>query len=81
MDMESIVSVVLCCDYKMKSRKLRMSLLDMAGPHLIKFGIESKFSCEKTSTQRFKHNIVQVLRDMRAVCEAVGGVGASRAKL
>lgn len=53
----------------------------MAGPHLIKFGIESKFSCEKTSTQRFKHNIVQVLRDMRAVCEAVGGVGASRAKL
>ncbi|OWZ78816.1 carnitine acetyltransferase [Cryptococcus neoformans Bt85] len=53
----------------------------MAGPHLIKFGIESKFSCEKTSTQRFKHNIVQVLRDMRAVCEAVGGVDASRAKL
>nr|ODO04266.1 carnitine acetyltransferase [Cryptococcus depauperatus CBS 7855] len=37
----------------------------LAGPHLIKFGIEGKFSCEKTSTQRFKHHIVQALRDIR----------------
>ncbi|WVQ84423.1 hypothetical protein IAT38_006575 [Cryptococcus sp. DSM 104549] len=52
----------------------------LAGPHLIKFGIESKYSCDKTSTQRFKHNIVQALRDMRAVCEAGAGADA-RAKL
>ncbi|ODN84949.1 hypothetical protein L202_00794 [Cryptococcus amylolentus CBS 6039] len=45
----------------------------LAGPHLIKFGIESKFSCDKTSTQRFKHNIVQALRDMRELCEGVAG--------
>ncbi|WVQ77521.1 hypothetical protein IAR50_007207 [Cryptococcus sp. DSM 104548] len=49
----------------------------LAGPHLIKFGIESKFSCDKTSTQRFKHHVVQALRDMREVCESVAG----RAKL
>ncbi|WVF68399.1 hypothetical protein IAT40_003164 [Kwoniella sp. CBS 6097] len=42
----------------------------LAGPYLVKFGIESKYSCDKTSTQRFKHNIVQALRDMRRVCEA-----------
>ncbi|WVQ66414.1 uncharacterized protein L199_004594 [Kwoniella botswanensis] len=51
----------------------------LAGPYLVKFGIESKFSCDKTSTQRFKHNIVQALRDMRRVCEAAGE--ESRARL
>ncbi|WRT69787.1 uncharacterized protein IL334_006778 [Kwoniella shivajii] len=52
----------------------------LAGPNLVKFGIESKFSCDKTSTQRFKHNIVQSLRDMRRVCEAANG-GDMKAKL
>jgi carnitine O-acetyltransferase len=49
---------------------------DLAGPFLVKFGIESKFSCPTTSTSRFKHHIVQALRDMREVCEAAtaGGV-------
>ncbi|WVR07972.1 hypothetical protein IAU60_005015 [Kwoniella sp. DSM 27419] len=49
----------------------------LAGPHLVKFGIESKFSCDKVSTQRFKHNIVAALRDMRAVCEAAAGSAAN----
>nr|XP_019003669.1 carnitine acetyltransferase [Kwoniella mangroviensis CBS 8507]OCF67130.1 carnitine acetyltransferase [Kwoniella mangroviensis CBS 8507] len=50
----------------------------LAGPYLVKFGIESKFSCDKTSTQRFKHNIVQALRDMRKVCEAAGEESKAR---
>jgi hypothetical protein len=45
-------------------------LVDLAGPHLIKFGIESKWSCEVTATARFKHNIAQALRDVRRVIEA-----------
>nr|XP_019043447.1 carnitine acetyltransferase [Kwoniella bestiolae CBS 10118]OCF22377.1 carnitine acetyltransferase [Kwoniella bestiolae CBS 10118] len=53
----------------------------LAGPYLVKFGIESKFSCDKTSTQRFKHNIVQALRDMRRVCEAAADAGESKARL
>ncbi|RXK39702.1 carnitine acetyltransferase [Tremella mesenterica] len=42
----------------------------LAGPNLIKFGIESKYSCPTTSTTIFKHHLVQALRDMRRVCEA-----------
>ncbi|WWD20394.1 hypothetical protein CI109_104870 [Kwoniella shandongensis] len=53
----------------------------LAGPHLVKFGIESKYSCDKTSTQRFKHNIAQALRDMRRVCEVAAGVEDVKAKL
>jgi carnitine O-acetyltransferase len=44
--------------------------IDQPGKHLLKFGIESKVSCEATSTSRFKHHLVQSLRDMRRVCEA-----------
>ena len=44
--------------------------LDLAGPNLVKFGIESKTSCAVTSTAKFKHHLVQSLRDMRRVCEA-----------
>lgn len=44
--------------------------LDLNGPNLIKFGIESKASCTTTDTTRFTHRIVQALRDMRRVCEA-----------
>ncbi|KAK8849764.1 hypothetical protein IAR55_005100 [Kwoniella newhampshirensis] len=53
----------------------------LAGPHLIKFGIESKFSCSVTSTQRFKHHIAQALRDMRRVCELAAGNEDIKAKL
>lgn len=42
----------------------------MAGPKLIKFGLESKVSCDTTSTERFKHRIAQAFRDLRRVCEA-----------
>ncbi|GMK56581.1 hypothetical protein CspeluHIS016_0304210 [Cutaneotrichosporon spelunceum] len=45
----------------------------MAGPFLIKFGIESKVSCDVTSTARFKHRIAQAFRDLRELCEKVGG--------
>jgi len=55
---------------------------DLAGPHLLKFGIESKWSCEVTSTARFKHNLAQSLRDMRRVVEAQQeGAGDVKAKL
>jgi hypothetical protein len=41
---------------------------DLSGPNLIKFGIESKFSCAETSTARFQRAIVSALREMRQVC-------------
>lgn len=42
----------------------------MAGPHELKFGIESKVSCPKTSTYDFKKDLLKSLREMRAVCES-----------
>jgi len=44
----------------------------LSGAHLLKFGIESKHSCEATSTKKFKANLVESLRNMRAVCEQGG---------
>ncbi|KAG9007905.1 hypothetical protein FRB94_013852 [Tulasnella sp. JGI-2019a] len=44
----------------------------LAGPKLIKFGIESKVSCETTSTQTFKSKVVESLREMRALFEEDG---------
>ncbi|GAA5875991.1 hypothetical protein JCM1840_006240 [Sporobolomyces johnsonii] len=41
----------------------------LAGDRLIKFGIESKVSCAETSTDVFRANLVDALREMRAVCE------------
>ena len=41
---------------------------DLAGPDLIKFGIESKKSCEETSTEAFIDAIDLALQDMRDVC-------------
>jgi len=41
----------------------------LAGPQLIKFGIESKASCETTNTYRFKENVAETLREMRALFE------------
>ncbi|KAH9935245.1 acyltransferase ChoActase/COT/CPT [Amylocystis lapponica] len=40
----------------------------LAGPDIIKFGIESKYSCPETSTEDFKVLISQALLDMRTVC-------------
>lgn len=54
-------------------RGLLADRVDLAGPHLIKFGIEGKFSAESTSVARFKHQIAQALRDMRRICEAQNG--------
>jgi len=45
-------------------------MIDQPGKYLIKFGIESKVSSEITSTRRFKHHLVQALRDMRRICES-----------
>lgn len=41
---------------------------DLAGPDIIKFGIESKYSCSLTSTPRFKAAIHTALVDMQSVC-------------
>lgn len=41
---------------------------DLSGPNLIKFGIESKFSCAETSTSTFQRAITSALREMRQVC-------------
>lgn len=69
----------------MRWHQLTFSLIDLAGANLIKFGIESKFSCAVTSTAKFKHQVVQALRDMRRVCEMASQAGiadqAVKAKL
>ncbi|BGP38767.1 hypothetical protein JCM10449v2_002704 [Rhodotorula kratochvilovae] len=41
----------------------------LAGSEVIKFGIESKVSCAETSTETFRQNLVEALREMRQVCE------------
>ena len=41
------------------------SMTDLAGPDLIKFGIESKHSCPDTSTSLFTSTITQALTDMK----------------
>ncbi|ORY88754.1 acyltransferase ChoActase/COT/CPT [Leucosporidium creatinivorum] len=41
----------------------------LAGNQIIKFGIESKHSCAETSTEVFRNNLVEALREMKAVCE------------
>lgn len=42
----------------------------LAGDKLVKFGIESKVSNPETSTETFRQNLVEALREMRQVCEA-----------
>ncbi|GAA5914862.1 hypothetical protein JCM6882_007824 [Rhodosporidiobolus microsporus] len=41
----------------------------LAGDKVIKFGIESKVSCATTSTDEFRKNLVEAMREMRKVCE------------
>jgi hypothetical protein len=38
---------------------------DLAGPDIVKFGIESKY---ETSTKQFKEVIVNAMQDMQVVC-------------
>ncbi|EKM58277.1 uncharacterized protein PHACADRAFT_26793 [Phanerochaete carnosa HHB-10118-sp] len=42
----------------------------MLGPEVIKFGIESKWSCSKTSTELFKGALTTALLDMQILCIA-----------
>lgn len=44
----------------------------LAGPKLLKFGIESKVSCKTTSTQRFKAKVVESLREMKVLFDEEG---------
>ncbi|KDN48598.1 hypothetical protein RSAG8_02585, partial [Rhizoctonia solani AG-8 WAC10335] len=54
----------------------------LAGPKLIKFGIESKHSCPTTSTADFKAKVVESLREMKALFKELETVdGAGKAKL
>ncbi|KAG5646991.1 hypothetical protein DXG03_001715 [Asterophora parasitica] len=51
----------------------------LAGPNMIKFGIESKFSSTLTSTEKFKQAVVDTLYEMRVLClspEAVASLPA-----
>ncbi|KPV76238.1 uncharacterized protein RHOBADRAFT_34865 [Rhodotorula graminis WP1] len=41
----------------------------LAGNQVIKFGIESKVSCKETSTEVFRRNLTEALREMRQACE------------
>ena len=41
---------------------------DMAGPELIKFGVESKKSYKEVSTEAFIDAIALALQDMRDIC-------------
>jgi hypothetical protein len=41
---------------------------DLSGRDLIKFGIESKYSCTETSTALFQRAIVGALHEMRELC-------------
>ncbi|CAG8718472.1 5291_t:CDS:2, partial [Dentiscutata erythropus] len=43
------------------------------GEHIMKFGIESKFSSSETDTKALKESIIKALRDMRNICEQVNG--------
>lgn len=45
-----------------------MIAVDMSGPDLIKFGVESKKSSPATSTAELHQEIAQALRDMQSVC-------------
>ena len=45
--------------------------LDMVGPNMIKFGIESKRLCPETSTALFKAALLSALLDMQALCTEI----------
>ncbi|KAF9560486.1 carnitine acetyltransferase [Agrocybe pediades] len=43
----------------------------LAAPFMVKFGIESKFSCPTTSTQGFKDAITSAMLQMQNLCQSV----------
>lgn len=47
------------------------TVVDLAAPGIIKFGIESKFASRLTSTDVFKTCITKALEDMRSTCNVV----------
>ncbi|EPQ54332.1 acyltransferase ChoActase/COT/CPT [Gloeophyllum trabeum ATCC 11539] len=51
----------------------------LAGPEIIKFGIESKHSCLQTSTSTFKSALVDALADMKNI--SVRGINSTAARL
>ncbi|KDQ57097.1 hypothetical protein JAAARDRAFT_35697 [Jaapia argillacea MUCL 33604] len=54
----------------------------LAGPEIIKFGIESKYSCPKTSTGKFKEDLKDALREMRLACvEGLADLSGVQARL
>lgn len=54
---------------------------DLAAPDMIKFGIESKFSSPRTSTDNLKNAIFDALSEMAKLCVAVDGAGALHSRL
>jgi carnitine O-acetyltransferase len=52
-----------------------------ARPHALQFGVESKRSCEKTDSERFRNTLMACLREMGAMCEEANANDSSKAKL
>ena len=63
MDTGSTVSAATLC-----AVLALMFMTDLPGPEIMKFGIESKYSCATTSTAAFKAAIYRALLDMRDLC-------------
>jgi ribosome biogenesis protein Tsr3 len=63
--------MVLTVSFYIASQGLQSQrmLPDLAAPDMIKFGIESKFSCAETSTKQFKELIASALEEMQAMCQ------------
>lgn len=62
----STVSAMLSTHSQILTRS--WSSVDLVGPELIKFGIESKYSCPKTSTKMFMATITRALLDLQSIC-------------
>lgn len=62
------LSSILRLRYNVANRLSSIINADLSGRDLIKFGIESKFSCVETSTALFQRVIVCALHEMRELC-------------
>ena len=67
---------IACLDYW-----LIFIAVDLAGPESIKFGIESKHSCQETSTQLFGQAIFTALREMKAAIIQAQTFSPARSRL
>ena len=72
--MELIVSTTTI-DFLWWVQSSHWILPDLAASDMIKFGIESKFSCTKTSTKQFKEMIASALIEMQSVCQSFAIAG------